>query len=61
MAFTISQRPDITESLPASLSRAGARAAKESTDKAFQIGVNGVGFTLRTNGQHPYLREAVHS
>lgn len=58
MAFTISTRPDITESLPASLSRAGARAAKESTDKAFQIGINGVGFTLRTNGQHPYMREA---
>lgn len=58
MAFTISKRPDITESIPAALSRAGARAVRESTDKAFQIGINGVGFTLRANGQHPYLREA---
>lgn len=58
MAFTISKRPDITESIPASLSRAGARAARESTDKAFQIGINGVGFTVRANGGHPYMREA---
>jgi hypothetical protein len=50
--------PDITESIPVSLSRAGARAADESRDKAFNIGIAGMGFELRANGQHPYMREA---
>lgn len=58
MAFRISSRPDITESIPASLGRAGARAARESTDKSFDIGIGGMGFNLRANGQHPYMREA---
>lgn len=58
MAVQNSTRPDISESLPMSLGRAGARAAQASRDKSFSIGIGGIGFNLRANGQHPYMREA---
>lgn len=58
MAVQKSTRPDISESIPLSLGRAGARAARESTDKSFSIGIGGIGFNLRANGAHPYMREA---
>jgi hypothetical protein len=58
MAVEQSRRPDITEAIPAPLSRAGAQAAQASRDKSFQIGIGGLGFNLRANGQHPYMREA---
>jgi hypothetical protein len=58
MVVQNSTRPDISESIPVSLGRAGARAAQESRDKSFSIGIGGIGFNLRANGQHPYMREA---
>src|SRR5690606_27691319 len=58
MAVQKSTRPDISESTPACLARAGARAVREATDKSFDIGIGGVGFNLRANGAHPYMREA---
>lgn len=53
-----STRPDITEGIPVSLSRAGARAAQASRDKSMALGIGGIGFNLRANAQHPYMREA---
>src|SRR5690606_42059095 len=58
MAVQKSTRPDISESIPASLARAGARAVREPTDKSIDIGIGGIGFNLRANGAHPYMREA---
>lgn len=56
--YDLSRRPDITESIPVPLSAQGERARAYSSDKRFDIVVNGMGFLLWADPSHPYRRGA---
>ena len=56
--YDLSRRPDVTESIPLPLSAQGERARAYSSDKRFDIVINGMGFNLWADASHPYRRGA---
>src|SRR5690242_2776901 len=58
MTFTQSVSPDISESIPSTLStRDEATTAKRGRVR-WDITVDGIGFILGIDDQHPYVRES---
>ena len=59
MTFTTSVTPDITESLPAGFSPRTDEATTSTRGRVrWDISLDGIGFVLGIDDQHPYVRES---